>query len=104
MTTKHVPATPLPWIVNQRKHVCAASTGFADVATTADGRKTQTAVDDAAYIAHTANADADAAAADAAAHAADAAAHARRETLKQCADIVRKHFPRPPRSYVRVIT
>ena len=43
-------------------------------------------------------------AADAAAHAADAAAHARRETLKQCADIVRKHFPRPPRSYVRVIT
>ena len=56
MTTKHVPATPLPWIVNQRKHVCAASTGFADVATTADGRKTQTAVDDAAYIAHTANA------------------------------------------------
>ena len=48
------PATPLPWIVNMRKHIISAD-GFKDVATTADG-KVQVAIDDAAYIVEAANA------------------------------------------------
>ena len=67
----------------------AAADAAADAATDAAD-----AADAAAYAAAYA-ADAAAYAADAA-DAADAAADARTQTLQKCADIVRKHYPKPP--------
>ena len=51
---KHKPATALPWIVNQRRHVCSANE-FTDIAH-AQGDTTQANIDNAAYIAHACNA------------------------------------------------
>lgn len=83
----------------------AASSAAAAAADAADAAASSAAAD-AAYAAaaaasSAAAADAYAAAAyayAAAAYAASSAAAARTDTLKQCADIVRKHFPNPPRN------
>ena len=48
---EHTPATPLPWIVNLRRHVVTA-----DASQDAAHCKGSNGVEDAAYIAHAANA------------------------------------------------
>jgi len=63
----------------------AAAAAYAAYSAAADGDAAYSAAADAAYSAA------------AAAYAAYSAAAAREETLAKCADIVRKHYPRPPK-------
>ncbi len=78
---------------NAAAAAAAAAANAAYTAYTADAA----AADAAAYAADAAAANAAAAAADAAAYAADAAAAAKMKTLKKCADIIRKFYPKPPK-------
>jgi len=76
----------------------AYTAAYATSAATASAAyATSAAAASAAYAAAATATAATAAAAAAATYAASAAYAARKETLKQCAEIVRKHYPEPPK-------